>query len=193
MSNPPENDSPINLQIFEFFFDSQAIKVRADGYWNATQMCKVGNKLFADFARLKSTKAYLAELSSDMGIPISRLVYSSKGKFSDGREQGTWVYDEIALKLAAWINPKFEVWVFRIIKKLLTESVVRLEEERNSLQESLRQSQESEAELLQLVSDHIEYIAELEEQHQWQLASQEHYYSDLQYQIENIETWKQQD
>lgn len=50
-----------------------------DGYVNATTMCKAAGKLIADYSRLKETKEFLDELSSDMGIPISALVCGIKG------------------------------------------------------------------------------------------------------------------
>jgi hypothetical protein len=42
-------------------------------------MCRAAGKLFADYARLKTSQAYLAELSTDMGIPISEIIQSVKG------------------------------------------------------------------------------------------------------------------
>lgn len=85
-----------------------------DGYINATAMCKASGKLMGDYLRLSSTKAFLDELSSDMGIPISGLVQSIKGGVT--HLQGTWVHPQIAINLAQWLSPKFAVlvskWVF---------------------------------------------------------------------------------
>ena len=50
-----------------------------DGYFNATAMCAASQKLIADYLRLSTTKAFLHELSVDMGIPISALVQSVRG------------------------------------------------------------------------------------------------------------------
>ena len=52
---------------------------QADGYINATAMCKAAGKLYADYGRLKTTEAFLDELSTDMGIPISVIIQSVKG------------------------------------------------------------------------------------------------------------------
>ncbi len=41
------------------------------GYVNATQVCKACDRLWADYARLESTKEYWEGLSADMGFPIS--------------------------------------------------------------------------------------------------------------------------
>lgn len=113
-------------------FEGQEITIRqSDGYWNATQMCQRYGRLFADFTRLKSTKAYLAALSPVMGIPITGLILSQQG--GTPSEQGTWVHRRVALKLAAWLNPHFEVWVYSVIEKLLTQGKVELEDERDAL------------------------------------------------------------
>ncbi len=110
----------------KFISDSFNITLtpRKDGYLNATVMCKAGNKLFADYIRLDSTKefirAYIKEfkkelnvVDSDMGYPITTLVNSKKG----GKNQGTWIHPELAIDLARWISPKFAVKVIRIVHK----------------------------------------------------------------------------
>lgn len=60
----------------------------ADGYVNATAMCSAVGKQFFDYHRLKSTEEFMAELASDTGIPVSRLVISRKGN-TNSYEQGT--------------------------------------------------------------------------------------------------------
>ena len=97
---------------------NQLISQRAiDGYINATAMCKAVGKLFADYFRLQTTKAYLTALHADMGIPISAIIQSVKGGPAD--QQGTWVHPQIAINLAQWLSPEFSVqvskWVFEWI------------------------------------------------------------------------------
>jgi hypothetical protein len=62
----------------------------------------------------KATQAFLAELSADIGIPISDLVQIIKG--GPPRMQGTWVHPQVAINLGQWASPKFAVlvskWVF---------------------------------------------------------------------------------
>jgi hypothetical protein len=86
----------------------------ADGYINATAMCKAGDKLIADYGRLGTTQAFLTELSADMGIPITGLVQTVRG--GEPGLQGTWVHPQVAIHLAQWVSPKFAVqvskWVF---------------------------------------------------------------------------------
>ncbi len=83
-----------------------------DGYLHATAMCKAVGKLFADYRRLDTTKAYLTALSADMGIPITKLINSLKG---GNGTQGTWVHPKVAIHLAQWLSPKFAVWCTNII------------------------------------------------------------------------------
>lgn len=95
--------------------DNDVITQRVtDGYFNATAMCKASGKLMGDYLRLSATKAFLDELSSDTGIPISGLVQSIKGGVA--HLQGTWVHPQVAINLAQWLSPKFAVlvskWVF---------------------------------------------------------------------------------
>lgn len=95
--------------------DNDIISQRvSDGYINATAMCKSVGKLIADYGRLASTNAFLEELSSDTGIPISELVQSIRG--GNPQFQGTWVHPQVAIHLAQWLSPKFAVlvskWVF---------------------------------------------------------------------------------
>ncbi len=82
-----------------------------DGYINATRLCQEAGKLFADYHRNSQTKAYLDELSADMGIPISELVQIIKG--GEPQLQGTWVHPQVATHLGQWLSPEFAVKVNR--------------------------------------------------------------------------------
>jgi hypothetical protein len=92
--------------------DGNLINQRAvDGYVNATAMCKAVGKNFADYRRLVNTEAFLLELSSVMGIPITGLVVSFQG--GRPQDQGTWVHPDVAINLGQWCSPKFAVAVSR--------------------------------------------------------------------------------
>lgn len=85
-----------------------------DGYVNATAMCKAVGKNFADYKRLQSTEAFLQELSSVVGIPITGLLYSFQG--GRPQDQGTWVHPDVAINLGQWCSPKFAVAVSRWVR-----------------------------------------------------------------------------
>jgi len=84
-----------------------------DGYINATELCKGCNKLFKDYSRLNSTKAFIKELSAEGGILPTQLIQTVKGGRPD--LQGTWVHPQVAIHLGQWLNPKFAVAVSQII------------------------------------------------------------------------------
>ena len=88
-----------------------------DGYFNATNMCKVLKKQWHDFYRLDSTNAFIDALSIETGIPVSEIVEVKRGGIQS--EQGTWVHPQIAIHLAQWLSPQFAVkvsqWVFNWI------------------------------------------------------------------------------
>jgi hypothetical protein len=72
-------------------------------------MCQAAGRLFGHYNSLASTKAFLTELSSDIGIPISALMQVIKG--GDAAHQGTWVHPQVAIHLGQWLSPRFAVLV----------------------------------------------------------------------------------
>ena len=122
MTGKPNNLSvPFNIVqqpqlLIEHSVDGEVVPQRpTDGYINATRLCQQAGKLFADYYRLAQTKAFLEELSLDMGIPISNLVQVIRGR-GDTIVQGTWVHPQVAINLGQWLSPVFAVrvnrWVF---------------------------------------------------------------------------------
>ena len=113
--------------IIRFNYEGQAISFEfADGnkMINATEMAKpFKGKLVADFLRLKGTKDYISLLDERYGnshIAIKREVLRVvKGGDASENIQGTWVDEKLALKLAAWLSPRFELWVFDRIAELM--------------------------------------------------------------------------
>ncbi len=108
--------SDIEYSIMEF--SGNRISQRFDGYMNATEMCKVGNKKYNDYSRLKQTKEFMDAMVSVARIPATELVHTIQG--GDSQKQGTWVHPRVAMHLAQWISPKFAVqvadWVFRFMQ-----------------------------------------------------------------------------
>src|SRR3990167_4621903 len=68
-----------------------------DGYINATAMCRAVGKKLGHYLENKTTQDFLAELSPDIGIPISGVVIIIKGGIID--VQGTWVHPDVAIHL----------------------------------------------------------------------------------------------
>jgi len=86
-----------------------------DGYFNATAACQAARKSWNHYISNASTKAYIAELSSDTGIPVSELIQSLRGGTPD--RQGTWVHPDVAIHLGQWLSPKFAVLVTRWVRE----------------------------------------------------------------------------
>lgn len=85
---------------------------QADGYVNATAMCKANGKLWKNYHQNDRTQAYIAALAGVAGIPATGndgVVQTAKG----GRPeiQGTWIHPRLAIDLARWISPEFAVWM----------------------------------------------------------------------------------
>ena len=128
----------VNTSISSFFMEFNGFKIRqrpSDGYIHATDMCKVGNKLFADYNRLKETKNFIKELDRSMGFPIDLIQSIKKGK---NDERGTWIHPRIAINLAQWISAEFAVkvtdWVQKFIEgdvSLITDAVKQREKVQN--------------------------------------------------------------
>jgi hypothetical protein len=104
----------INRQIENNFIPQRA----ADGYINATAMCKAVGKNFADYRRNVTTEAFLSELSSVMGIPITGLVVTFQG--GKPELQGTWVHPDVAINLGQWCSPKFAVAVSQWVREWMS-------------------------------------------------------------------------
>lgn len=104
-----------SLALVPHSYQGQIVRLRSrDGYINATAMCKAAGKFWADYGRLLTTKEFLSELSSEVGIPITELIQSVTG--GNPATQGTWVHPQVAIHLAQWLSPKFAVrvtqWVY---------------------------------------------------------------------------------
>lgn len=93
----------------------------ADGYINATAMCRAVGKKLGHYLENKTARAFLEELSSDIGIPISGLVVVIKG--GPSAAQGTWVHPDVAINLGQWCSPKFAVAVSKWVREWLTNTM----------------------------------------------------------------------
>lgn len=104
----------LSLSLIPHQVDNNVVEQRAaDGYINATAMCKACGKQFGHYRANSGTDAFLDALSLDIGIPISKLIQVVRGA---NLAQGTWVHPQVAINLAQWLSPRFAVmvssWVF---------------------------------------------------------------------------------
>ncbi|WP_373652691.1 KilA-N domain-containing protein [Schlesneria sp. DSM 10557] len=109
----------LHLALITHEVEATVIHQRAvDGYVNATAMCSACGKALNVYSRLTNTIAFLDELSSETGIPVSELVITRKGR--SPLEQGTWVHPHVAINLGQWCSPKFAVAVSRWVQDWVT-------------------------------------------------------------------------
>lgn len=80
----------------------------ADGYVNATAMCRANAKRWKDYRESERCQLYLTALEAVAGISGHALIQSRTGGRGGG---GTWVHPQVAVDLARWISPPFAVWM----------------------------------------------------------------------------------
>lgn len=106
------------LDLLDHTYGGEIIRQRAaDGYINATAMCRAAGKEWPRYKELKSTGLFLKALALDLGLDEVQLTISNLGSpGGDRRNQGTWVHPQVAIDLAQWLSPEFKIqvtrWVF---------------------------------------------------------------------------------
>lgn len=108
------------------------------GYVNATQLCKAGKKLLGSWNRLANSKAYIEALSESMQIHIDLLIVANESEGTND-ERGTWVHPEVAIEIARWVSPEFNVWANRTLRLVLNGEFKALTAEAEEAQERLNQ------------------------------------------------------
>lgn len=93
----------------------------SDNYVDLTALCKSEGKELSNYLQLKSKKAFLDELSSDLGIARSELVQINKGQGGH-----TFGHPYVAMNVAIWVSTPCEVWAM----KTLVHGVVEASRER---------------------------------------------------------------
>ena len=92
--------------------DYHLVYRKKDGFVDVTNLCKAGGKKYNDWNRLEKTQAFLRVLSGSAGIPADLLIQSVTG--GNCKNQGTWVHPQVAINIAQWISPEFDVQVSSI-------------------------------------------------------------------------------
>ena len=120
VNNPNNLPVPLNFEqpsmLIEHSVAGEVVPQRPiDGYINATLLCQNAGKQFGHYHASAHTKAFLNELSTVIGIPITGLVQITQGG-NNKLNQGTWVHPQVAIHLGQWLSPSFSVqvtqWVF---------------------------------------------------------------------------------
>ena len=105
---PPAQPAPAQIEARKW--NGHPIQRRqADGYVNATSMCRAGGRRWNHYVTNDRTTDYLQALSGSAGIPADLLV-ASIGT-GPNHLRGTWIHPRLAVDLARWISPQFAVWM----------------------------------------------------------------------------------
>ena len=78
----------------------------ADGYVNATAMCRANGKQWSKYRESDRCQTYLDALAETSEIRMFDLIESRQGQGG-----GTWVHPQVAVDLARWISAPFAVWM----------------------------------------------------------------------------------
>ena len=97
--------------------DSYQLEYRdTDGFINITNLCKAGGKKYNHWNSIDKTKRFLEVLSSTAGITVVELLKQEQG---GNGERHTWAHPQVAINIAQWISPEFDVlvskWVYEIM------------------------------------------------------------------------------
>ncbi|KAK9826957.1 hypothetical protein WJX74_001647 [Apatococcus lobatus] len=100
------------------------VEMRADGYFNATKMCKSTQKRWDHYLENQRTQEFLEELSQNLSLPVQATgpspVVQPMIHTMRGAKGGIWIHRKVAINLATWISPRFEVLVTDIADRYLT-------------------------------------------------------------------------
>jgi hypothetical protein len=96
---------------------------RSDDYVNATAWCSKFDKELKRFMHLKQTKEYIRvlklQLRKDSDVDAQNVPVDVIKREKSGRTFESWVHPLLAIKLAEWLSPEFEVYVKDIFKRYL--------------------------------------------------------------------------
>jgi len=124
------------MKIEKFIYEGVEISFdvteKDDTMINATQMARKFGKDTYDFLSNDGVKKFIEAFCQtdnlryeDEFSPNGKLVKVIKGHHSIN---GTWMHRTVALKFAAWLNPFFEVWIYKTINKILYEFAHEIED-----------------------------------------------------------------
>lgn len=154
------------MNVVNFVYNDQSIDFEPTGkddvMVNATQMAKVFGKHTKDFLKNEDVKSFIIECLKEENSPHLS-IKNEEDLITSKRRTGTFMHRILALKFAAWLDPKFELWVFITIDKILNE-YYRNQRERLVTRESIKaQLKRKKGEMLESHPEYADIVA-LEDQ-----------------------------
>jgi len=89
------------------FREVEITRRTSDGFFNATQMCRVHCNRPAAYLTSQRGSEYLEALAESLGVLKDDLVSTQNG----GVQPGTWVHPRVAVDMSRWLCPTFGVWM----------------------------------------------------------------------------------
>ena len=153
------------MEILNFVYNDQPIEFKPNGddnvMVNATQMAKVFGKRMDVFLKADHVQDFISVVElTPFGGSSSPLKRDEILKIENGN--ATYMHRILALKFAAWLDPRFELWVYTKIDEILNHYYREL---RNATIENMRIENlkaEKREQFLKKYPDFHEYV-ELEE------------------------------
>lgn len=93
------------------------------GYVNATQLCKANGKRLNNWSRLKRSNYFLETLSVSTGITVGELLIGNES-VGINETRGTWVHPDVAISIASWASPEFEIWASQALRAMLDDNII---------------------------------------------------------------------
>ena len=124
---------------------------------NATEMAKVYDKKVEAFMRNEDTQNFVKECLKSEN---SRFINISKEAdlYRSSQKSGTFMHRILALKFAAWLNPRFELWVYSTIESLLFGKHVERERSFERTLELQNEMKDLEERIFKTGDDFIRYL-----------------------------------
>jgi hypothetical protein len=146
------------METIHFTYNDQAVDFLPSGndelMVNATQMAKIFGKRVDVFLKSDHANAFINALElTPYGGSLTPLRRDEIIKTING--VNTWMHRILALKFAAWLDPKFEVWVFSTIDQII---LGHYKEQREATLEKLKAEQEVEAKRKELLEKYPEFL-----------------------------------
>ena len=129
------------MQVTKFQYNGQEIDFVPAGTTNvmvnATEMAQAFGRRTEDFLKTSNTKSFIDVMEKQINHPLNR------GRIIENRgRNGIYFHRILALKFAAWLNPEFELWVYKTIDQILFGSYIefrRAEKQKLETQMKLQQ------------------------------------------------------
>jgi len=133
------------------------IQRNEDGYINLTALCKAGKKELKEWKRNSKTEAFLHVLFSTVGIPTFELLKQNTG---GNGQRHFWGHPQVAINIAQWISPEFDVQVSKWIYELALTGRVELGKEKTNDELETIQEQRLSIGIEPYLTNDITYIFE---------------------------------